>query len=75
MDDSGIQVTTCGIYFGAGIGGGPDGLIETSQKDWLLEVKTRSINCTGPLEKIEKYMYVQVQTQLYCNGRKYFLLM
>ena len=75
VDDSGIQVTTCGIYFRAGIGGSPDGLIETSEKDWLLEIKTRSINCTGPLVKLEKYMYVQVQTQLYCTGRKYCLLM
>ena len=37
--------------------------------------KTRSINYEGPLEKIEKYMFVQVQAQMYCTGRKFCLLM
>jgi len=74
-NDSGLHVKTCGIYFQGEIGGSPEGLIETEDSDWVLEIKTRSIITTGPLEHIEKYMYVQVQTQLHCTGRNYGLLM
>ena len=63
----------CGIFVRSGIGASPDGL--PSDDDWLLEIKTRSINCPEPLQTIEKYMLVQVLIQLYCTKRSYCILM
>ena len=75
VEDSGIEVNECGIYFRGDIGASPDGLIKTEDCDWLLEIKTRAEKCSGPLKTIEKYMYLQTQLQMFCTGRKYCLLM
>ena len=54
------EVTECGIFHG---GARPDCLME--HPDWLMEIKTRSVNSTGPLTTLEKYMLLQVQIQMY----------
>ena len=71
---SGRTVTECGIFVRNDLGASPDG-IPDEETDWLLEIKTRSINCSGPLQLIEKYMYVQMLLQLYCSKRSWGILM
>jgi len=63
----GITVCECGIFFRDGIGASPDGLL--SLKDFLLEIKTRSLNAECPLQNLEKYHFVQCQFQMHCSGR------
>lgn len=70
---TGIDVSECGIFINGEIGASPDGLL--SLKNYLLEIKTRSFNATGPLDHVEKYQYVQCQFQLHCSGREYTVLM
>lgn len=67
-------MSECGIFLRNDLGASPDGLPD-ADGDWLLEIKTRSINCTSPLLKIEKYMYVQVLVQLYCAKKNRAILM
>ena len=71
---SGKAVTECGIFVRNDLGASPDGLPD-GDTDWLLEIKTRSSNCAGPLQMIEKYMYIQVLLQLYCSKRLWGILM
>jgi len=67
-------VNECGIFIRNELGASPDGLPE-EEADWLLEIKTRSSNCTGPLQMLEKYMLIQVLIQLYCTNRTRCILM
>ena len=41
----------------------------------MLEIKTRAARSSGPLLQIEKYMFVQVQLNLFCMGRTKGVLM
>ena len=70
----GKVVSECGMFVRDELGASPDGLPD-GDGDWLLEIKTRSDNCPGPLETIEKYMYLQVLLQLYCSKRSWGILM
>lgn len=71
---AGKAVAECGIFVRNGLGASPDGLPD-GENEWLLEIKTRSNNCTGPLQIMEKYMYIQVMLQLYCSKRSWGILM
>lgn len=70
---TGIDISECGIFINGVIGESPDSLL--SLKNYLLEIKTRSLNASAPLDHVEKYQYMQCQFQMHCSGREYTVLM
>ena len=56
------------IFISKELSASPDGLPD-GENDCLLQVKIRGSNKTGLLQRMEKYMCVQVLVQLFCSKR------